>query len=165
MHDSSTFRYAHVIDQDLAWRLRRNCSVTPQQLGQFYASLSVVSLVIGVGFWLRGAPIVLVFAALELLALGAALLIYALHATDGETVMLHAGKLIVERDCAGRRERIEFASEQVRIAPLVEWGALIDIRAHGREVAVGRYVRPEVRPALAGEMRRALQVAACGAPG
>ena len=69
MHGSSTFRFAHVSGQALAWRLRRNCSVTPGQLGSFYASVCVVSAVVGLVFWLMGARLVMAFAGLELLAL------------------------------------------------------------------------------------------------
>ncbi len=158
MHDSSTFRFAHVSGHALAWRLRRNCSVTPAQLGLFYASLCLVSVTVGVLFWILGAPFVLGFAGLELLAVGAAILVYARHATDGETVWLKDGRLIVERDQAGRSERIEFASAFVRVGVGVDREGLIDIGAHGRKVEVGRHVRPEWRQALAGEMRRALRM-------
>ena len=157
MHDSSTFRFAHVSDQALAWRLRRNCSVTPAQLGLFYASLCLVSVTVGLWFWMLGAPIVLGFAGLELLALGAAILVYARHATDGETVQLEAGRLIVERDRAGLRERVEFASAFVQVRVGDARDALIGIGAQGRQVEVGRHVRPEWRQALAGEMCRALR--------
>ena len=157
MHESSTFRFAHVSNQALAWRLRRNCSVTPAQLGGFYASLCLVSTIVGVMFWMLGAPFVLGFAGLELLALGVAMLVYARHATDGETVLLQDGRLIVERDRAGRGERLEFASAFVQVRVGEDRGALIRIGAHGRQVEVGRHVRPEWRQALAGEMCRALR--------
>lgn len=157
MHASSTYRFARVSDQAVAWHLRRNCSATPRQLGLLFASLCAVSLVIGVGFWMMGARLVIGFAGLELLALGAAFVAYARHAADGETVRLEAGRLIVERESAGRRERLEFGSAHVRIAPLTEGQTLIVLRAHGRQVELGRHVRPQWRPALALEMRRALQ--------
>ena len=54
----------------LQWLLQRNCSITPRQLGWVYASLCVVSLLIGGFFMMSGAPAVLAFAGLELLAVG-----------------------------------------------------------------------------------------------
>ncbi len=51
----------------LQWLLRRNCSITPGQLGAVYGSLCVVSLLIGGFFLVQGAPLVLAFAGLELL--------------------------------------------------------------------------------------------------
>ena len=106
LQQTSAYRWARVSDQALAWHLRRNCSVTPRQLALLYAGLSAVSLTIGVGFWMMGATLVLGFAGLELVAVGAAFLIYARHAADGETVSLQGERLIVERECAGRRERL-----------------------------------------------------------
>jgi hypothetical protein len=38
------FRFATVQGQNIHWFLKRNCSVTPTQLGWLYASLCVVSL-------------------------------------------------------------------------------------------------------------------------
>ena len=78
------FRFATVQGQNIQWFLRRNCSVTPRQLGWLYLSLCIVSLAIGTGFWLQGAKLVLPFAWLELMAVGAAFVVYARHARDGE---------------------------------------------------------------------------------
>ena len=47
------------------WVLKRNCAVTPAQMGLFYFSLCVVSLGIGTFFALNGAAFVLGFAGLE----------------------------------------------------------------------------------------------------
>lgn len=155
--DSSTFRFARVSDQAVAWHLRRNCSATPRQLGLLYASLCLVSLSIGLWFWWNGFGMVMGFAGLELLVLGAAFLGYARHAADGETVWLQGGRLIVERECAGRRERMEFGSSHVRIADVADGHALIELSAHGRRVQIGRHVRPEWRSVVAGELRSALR--------
>ena len=74
--------------------LKRNCSVTPSQLGWAYGALCVTSLGIGAWFW----------------------------AMAGDT-------------------------------------SLIEVSGQGRKVKVGRYVRPELRPALAHEIRTALRQA------
>jgi len=68
---SSVFRFATRSDAGIEWSLRRNCSVTPAQLGALYASLCVVSLGVAGFFWSQGATLVLPFAALELLAVAA----------------------------------------------------------------------------------------------
>ena len=68
----------------LQWFLKRNCSVSPAQLAWVYASLCVVSLGIGVVFWFQGATLVMPFAWVELLVVGASFWVYARHATDGE---------------------------------------------------------------------------------
>ena len=101
----SLFRFATVQGQNIHWFLKRNCSVTPAQLGWLYASLCVVSLGIGTAFWFQGAVMVLPFAWLELAAVGAAFLVYARHAGDGETISLRGSQLVVELDNGGHRER------------------------------------------------------------
>ncbi len=131
--------------------------MTPRQFGILYVSLCAVSLTIGAWFWLLGARLVIGFTAVELLLVGLAFLVYARHAVDGETVSLRDGCLVVERECAGGRERLEFRGAHVRIELPADRRALIEVRAHGRRVDVGRHVRPEWRPVLAREMRRALQ--------
>ena len=75
--------------------LKRNCSVTPTQLGWAYGILCVVSLGIGAGFWLMGAPFVLGFAWIEVIAVGLAFLVYARHARDGEMISLRGSRLVV----------------------------------------------------------------------
>ena len=139
------------------WQLKPNCSVTPTQLVQFYASLCVVSLGIAAFFWVQGARMVLPFAGLELTAVGAALLIYARHARDGEKIFLQGTQLVVELHTAGRTERAEFAREWVRVEPKSGDGSLIEVSGQGRAVVVGRFLRPELRPALAREIRLALR--------
>jgi uncharacterized membrane protein len=153
------FRFATVQGQNVHWFLRRNCSVTPAQLGWLYASLCVVSLAIGLFFWFQGAVMILPFAWAELAAVGFAFLVYARHATDGERISLSGRSLVVELENAGRLERAEFHRDRVRVEPVADDRSLIEVSGQGRRVSVGRYVRPELRPALAQEIRRALREA------
>ena len=153
------FRFATVQDQNIRWFLKRNCSVTPAQLGWLYASLCVVSLAIGLAFWAQGAVLILPFAGLELVAVGTAFLAYARHAADGETILLQGRSLVVELESAGHCERAEFDRDSVRVEPSLDDRSLIELSGQGRRVNVGRYVRPELRTALAQEIRRALRSA------
>ena len=153
------FRFATVQGQNIHWFLKRNCSVTPAQLGWLYASLCAVSLGIGLVFWFRGAVLILPFAWLELAAVGAAFLVYARHARDGETISLQGRQLVVELENGGHLERAEFNRDWVRVEPSAADRSLIELSGQGRRVNVGRYVRPELRPALAQEIRRALREA------
>ena len=153
------FRFATVQGQNIHWFLKRNCSVTPAQLGWFYTSLCVVSLGIAMAFWFAGAVLVLPFAGAELAAVGVAFLVYARHARDGETISLRGRQLVVELENAGRLERAEFNRDWVRVEPLAGDRSLIELSGQGRHVNVGRYVRPELRPVLAQEIRRALREA------
>ena len=156
---NSVFRFATVSGQNIHWFLRRNCSVTPAQLGWIYLSLCVVSLGIGGMFWLQGARLVMPFVWLELVAVAVAFLVYARHAADGERISLEGARLVVELENGGRLERAEFNRDWVRVEPKIGDRSLIQVSAQGRSVEVGRYVRPELRPALASEIRMALRQA------
>lgn len=139
------------------WNLRRNCSLTPKQMLGFYLGLSSVSLSIAGIFWWLGARLVMPFAWLEVVAVGAALLVHARHVTDHESIRLQGDVLTVERACGAHTERCEFRTEWVRVESARSPGSLIELSERGRRVVVGRFVRPELRGQLAEEMRWALK--------
>ncbi len=141
----------------MQWFLRRNCSIRPTHLGWIYTAICLVSLGIGAAFWAFGAPLVIPFAGLEVVALGLAFILYAQHAADGERILLDGDRLIVELENAGKLERAEFNREWVRVEPQADDHSLIALSANGKTVRVGRYVRPEMRPELAREIRMALR--------
>jgi uncharacterized membrane protein len=146
------------------WLLKRNCSISPTALLGFYVSLSVVSLGIAAFFWAQGAPLVLPFAFAELLTVGICLLVYARHAADREYIALRGDRLTVQVRNGSRVQEAEFAPHRVRIEPAAVDGSLIELSGQGRRVAVGRFVRPELRRALAAELRQALKRGHPGAP-
>jgi uncharacterized membrane protein len=140
-------------DGSVQWLLRRNCSMTPLQLVAFYLSLCAWSLAIAGAFWWRGATLVMPFASIELLAVGAALFVYARHAGDRERVVLKPGRLSVECTLGSRTDLVEFTPPWVRVEPAHGDGSLVEISGEGKRVAIGRFVRPEMRRALADELR------------
>lgn len=149
----------------LQWVLRRNgSSITPRQLMAVYLSLCVVSLLIGAAFWWQGATYVLAFAGVELLLVGAALVVYARHAADRETVTLAERDVEVERHFGRQVERAAFRAEWVCVEPAQAQGSLVELAGQGRRMLVGRFLRPEHRAALAQELRRALRRAQAGLP-
>ena len=156
---NSAFRFATVEGEHVHWSLRRNCSVTPTQLMWVFLSLSGVSIAIAGFFWLQGASLVMPFAVLELLALGSAFWVYARHSTDGERIYLKDDRLVVELECAGKFETAEFQKMWVRVEPVADDSSLIELSERGKTVRVGRYIRPELRPQLAREIRSALRAA------
>jgi uncharacterized membrane protein len=153
------FRFATVQGRHVQWFLRRNCSITPIQLAWLYLSLCMVSLGIGSFFWFHGATLVMPFASLELLAVGSAFVVYARHATDGERISLQGGQLVVELESAGKLERAEFQRDWVRVEPRAGDWSLIELSERGRTIQIGRFIRPELRPVLAREIRLALRTA------
>lgn len=121
------------------------------------AALAVVSLLVAGFFWLQGATLVLPFAVLEVGALAIAVVVFARHATDAERIMLASGQLEVVLESGGRTERATFSREWVRVEPQAGEGSLICISGQGSSVAIGRHIRPDLRPLLAREIRHALR--------
>jgi uncharacterized membrane protein len=145
------------------WLLKRNCSIAPAHLAVVYVLLCTVSLAIAGAFWWRGAPFVLPFASIELLGVGLALFVYARHAADRESLVLQPGMLKVECTHGRRVDQVEFTPAWVRVEPAHGDRSLIELSGEGKRIAVGRFVRPELRRALADELRAAIR--RCGTAG
>ena len=141
----------------VVWLLKRNCSMAPRHLLWFYASLCTLSLGIAAMLWNQGAKMVMPFAALELLLLGAALLVYARHAADSERIALTGDELTVEHASGSQVRRVSFQPQWVRVEPQRGDRSLIELSGQGQRIAVGRFVRPEFRRQLAEELRWALR--------
>ncbi|TFV90875.1 DUF2244 domain-containing protein [Oxalobacteraceae bacterium OM1] len=141
------------------WLIKRNCSLTPRQLGLAYSVLCLMSLLVAVFFTLRGAWYVFAFTLLELSAVGVAFLLYARHATDRERIALSGDSLVVEVVQVEQIRQFRLDARFTRVqAPAVR-GALVRLEANGTQVEVGRFLNEWKRRELAGELRRAL---ACG---
>ena len=151
------FRFATVQGQSIHWFLRKNCAMTPAQLGWAYMAICCVSLSISGMFWLAGVWLILPLAGLELMAVGLGFLSYARHATDGERILLQDDYLVVEFENAGKLERAEFRRDWVRVEPKSGHRSLIQVSGQGKTMDVGRFIRPELRPLLAREIRMALR--------
>ena len=153
----NAFRLATPSVDGVHWVLRRNCSVTPKQLMAMYLSLCGGSLAVAGLFWSQGATLVLPFAAVELVAVGLAFVVHARHATDRERISFSQGLLVIEQESAGHLQRCEFARHGVSVEPPVGRDQLIEVRGSGQRVRIGRFLRADLRPVLAREIRIALK--------
>lgn len=159
-HDGR-WRFAREQSAPAAWLfdLRRNVSMTPRQLMLSYMLLCGLSLAVAVGFWSYGVVAVGLFTGLELLAVGVAMLLVARHAGDRELITLSGTAMSVEQRCGPAVARTLFRAAWVRVEPVADDGSLVELSGEGRSVRVGRHVRPELRVALAQELRLALRLA------
>jgi uncharacterized membrane protein len=139
------------------WELRRNCSISPGQLGCVFGSLGAVCMAIAVFFWFAGAPFVLLFAGVEIVALGTAFLVYARHARDGERIYLAADALRVERQRGGKQVIEQFNPHWVRVELDGEQKRSLRLGESGRAIEVGRYVNAQRRETFAKELMSALR--------
>jgi uncharacterized membrane protein len=131
--------------------LKRNCSMSPAGLAKVFAALALLVLAIGAGFAAAGAWLVLPFAGLEVLLLGAAFTLYARHAADYERLELAAGRLRVEVADGSRVARYEFTGAKVS----VEEGRIV-LRDARKELEIGRHIGADARAELAAELEKTL---------
>jgi len=140
------------------WLMKRNCSLSPRQLGWFTLSIVIPPFVIASFFAWQGAWFVLPFSGLEVAALAWALLYHARHAADYEHIWLDADALVVEQVSASRQVRHVFNPRWVRVeleGPLREQVALC---SSGRVVRVGRFLDPAGRRRFASELSWCLEL-------
>jgi uncharacterized membrane protein len=138
------------------WLLKRNAAMSQRQLVIFYLSLVAVSLLIAGGLALSGAWMVLPFCGIDLLAVGAALVIFARRAGDHERVLLAGGELIVEVVAAGKKSVILLNRHWVRVETEYRRGFRLVLLAQGRRHQVGRFVGEDERREFARELTSAL---------
>jgi uncharacterized membrane protein len=72
-------------------------------------------------------------------------------------VTLTPGRLSVECTVGRRTDQVNFAPAWVRVEPAHGERSLIELSGEGKRIAIGRFVRPELRRALADELRSALR--------
>ena len=138
--------------------LKRNCSNSPAGFACACGALAVAALAIGTGFALAGAWLVLPFAGLEALALGAAFVLYARHAADYERIELGAGRLTVEVADAQRSARYELDARRVQVCVRNEHGVRVVLRGPKEELEVGRNLDAEARLRFAAELDKRLRI-------
>ena len=123
----------------------------PAGLAKVFAALAVLILAIGAGFAAMGAWLILPFAGLEVLLLGAAFVLYARHAADYERIEFESGHLTVEVAEAGRSALHRMDGARVSM----EEGRLV-LRGAQEELEIGRHLCAEARAELAAELEKKL---------
>jgi uncharacterized membrane protein len=134
--------------------LKRNCSISPAGLAGVFVALAFVVMAIGAGFAAAGAWLVLPFAGLEVVLLGAAYVLYARGAADYERIVLEGGQLIVEVAHAGRTLRYQMEARHGRV--FIEKDRVL-LRGSGNEVELGRHLDTQTRARFAAELQRRLR--------
>ncbi|MGA8007058.1 MAG: DUF2244 domain-containing protein [Burkholderiales bacterium] len=140
--------------------LKRNCSISPGGMLRVFGLLALASVGIATGFALAGAWLILPFAGLEVLALSAAFVVTARHATDFERIEVSNGRLTVEISEADRVDRyvLDPRVARLRLEKDEGYGARVLLRAPGRDVEVGRHLDPEARVEFAAELKKRLRI-------
>jgi uncharacterized membrane protein len=120
--------------------MRRNCSFTPKQLGLFYLAQSVFALLVASFFWFRGVRFVMPFTLVELVILAIALVVYARHTTDYESLKISEGFCEIESCHAGYRQRHRWNALWVTLSPDLNERDLIVLSYQGKQHYIGRFL-------------------------
>ncbi len=139
------------------WMLKRNCSMSPRQLGLAYLAACSTSLLVAIFFAASGAWYILGFALIEQIAVGIAFLLYARHATDREHIALEDNCLLVEVIQVEQVRQFRLDPRRTRVEPPVSGGnSLVCLEANGTRVEIGRFLTEWKRREFALELRSAL---------
>jgi uncharacterized membrane protein len=151
------YQWAHEEEPDrYQWVLKRNCALTPAQLGLCLAALGGVSLGIAAACAMVGAWPVLPFSCIEVVALGVAFVVYGRHAADYERIVVGQGEVLVESASAHRVRRQALRPTALRVEYRGSRRELIRLVAGAQALEVGRFVPDDRRGALAAELRTSL---------
>lgn len=134
--------------------LRRNCSISPWGLLCVFALLAVLSVGIASAFAALGAWLILPFAGLEVLLLGAAFWLTARHANDYERIERARQRVTVDVREAERLRRFELDARHARVR-LEDGRVWLGVR--GSPLEVGRHLAQEARAGFASELGKHLQ--------
>ncbi len=139
------------------WHMKRNCSFSPRQVGYFYLSMFLFSSLIATYFLLHGVWMILIFTVIELTVLGIALIIYARHALDYESIAIDGTSLRVEKNIGGKLERHEFNTRWMTLKQEEDGKRLIRVEERDKELAIGLFVPLDARPQFYKDLRQQIR--------
>ena len=138
------------------WISQKNCSIAPKQLLKAYLALCSASFLVALYFMVYGAWVVMLFAVLEMMAVGCAFVYCGRHAGDKESVVLGDDGLVVELVEAERVHQVRMDPRRTRIEIPALRHRLIALEANGDRIEVGRFLTERKRQQFAQELRSGL---------
>lgn len=137
-----------------------NRSLSARGMLLVFVVVTAVAMIIGIGFFLAGAWLILPFAGLEIAVVGAMLYWLFRHADDHELIVIHGERVMLIRHRGGREKRYEFQRYWVKIILERRHGwypSQLKMGSHGRLVVIGDELRDEARQALFAQLNQALR--------
>ena len=111
------------------------------------------SSIIATYFLVQGIWMILPFTIIELTALGIALLIYARHALDYESIAIDGSSVTVEKNIGGKLERHEFNTKWLQLKQEEDGKRLIRIEQSDQELPIGIFVPVDARAQFFKDLR------------
>lgn len=140
------------------WHLKRNISITPSCMAFIFISLGAFSLIIGIGFYLMGASLVLPFSFVEITALLIAYFYNAIHANDYEKLIVHENVIKIESKFGLKKNQIQLVRLHTRIDTLSHMNEIVHLRQGNKNAFFGKFLHANLRPILAKKISERLQL-------
>ena len=133
-----------------------NSALTANNKIKVVVSLAMIPMLIGIGFSLIGAWLVLPFVGLEILALALAFYYINNHEADYESICIDSASLVVERCMAQQVSQDVINPYWVKVLQhkLPNGELHLYLQSHGKEIEVGRYLTREQRELLAKQLKQ-----------
>lgn len=144
---------AQRVENGWEWLLKRNCSISPYQMAGIFLLLALVSLCIGISFYLMGATLILPYCFLEIAVLLLAFLYNAKHANDYEQLIIEPYLIKVTSKNGNCETSIELNRLLSRVEQLENQGSLISITQGAKQVYFGNHIHVSLRERLWREIR------------
>jgi uncharacterized membrane protein len=115
------------------------------------------SSIIATYFLIQGIWMILPFTIIELTALGIALLIYARHALDYESIAIDGSSVTVEKNIGGKLERHQFNTKWLQLKQEEDGKRLIRIEQSDQELPIGIFVPVDARAQFFKDLRQQIR--------
>ena len=131
-----------------------NSALTADNKIKVVVLLAMIPMLIGIGFSMIGAWLVLPFVGLEILALAMAFYFINQHEADYETITIDGDSLVVERCTAQQVSQDVVNPYWVKVLQqkLPNGEVRLYLQSHGKEIEVGRYLTREQLELLAKQL-------------
>ena len=154
---------AHPEQHQYAFLIRPNRSMTAKGMMLFVAVVGVAIFLVAIRFVLLGAWVILPFAILEIVLLGAGFWLYERASRYRETVQITRSSLHITQETVRRKKSWQFNPHWVRVNldldPNDWYPSRLFIRSHGEQVEIGACLTDQEREELSKVLKRSIPAA------
>ena len=131
------------------WHLKRNISISPATMAWIFIGLGFVSLLIGAGFYVAGATLILPFSLVEIAVLMFAYVYNAIHANDYEKLTVEGNSVRIESKVGLKISQMQLVRSLTRVDTVRHLNEIIQLRQGSSHTLFGKFVHANLRPLLA----------------
>lgn len=131
------------------WHLKRNISISPATMAWIFMGLGFVSLLIGAGFYVAGATLILPFSLVEIAVLMFAYVYNAIHANDYEKLTVEGNSVRIESKVGLKISQMQLVRSLTRVDTVRHLNEIIQLRQGSSHTLFGKFVHANLRPLLA----------------